>query len=1159
MRMRCLGAVAAATACLWLSCAAAAGTKLLRFPDVWHDRIVFSFAGDLWTVGTQGGTAVRLTANPGLELFAKFSPDGQRIAFTGQYGGDEQVYVMPAGGGVPRQLTFYPAAGPLADRWGYDNQVYGWTPDGAAVLFRSARDGYMLTDSRLYTVPQQGGAATALPMPVSGAGHFSPDGRRIVYSPLWRDFRSEKRYQGGWANDLYIFDLLHPALVQVTQDPHTDRDPMWIGDSVYFNSDRSGVFNLYRYDIAAGSTTQITHYTEWDVRWPSADADQIVYELDGELHLYDTRTATDRALAIDVPADTTASRAEPVNAADNIEGLAVSPGGERVAIVARGDVFSVPVEHGVTRNITHSSNAHDREAAWSADGRRLAYVSDRSGEEELYVQTQDGDSPAEPLTAGSQSRYSAPRWSADDRRIAVADQTGRLSVIEVAGKRRIVVAQDPWDLTLDYQWSPDGRYLAYSLNAANGFSSIYVWSTLDNKSRQVTPADFNAQSPAWSPDGKLLYFLSAREYQPLVSSSEFDFATDREIGIFAIALNRGVKNPYGIQNDEPGDADKADADGKGGPGTTGAGKGAHGTAAAKSGAGKGGHAGDAATGKGGHTGDAATGDGAHGTANHELPLVTVDFTDIMQRTIRVPLDADDLTDLHVTDENLLYQRNGPYYYGRDSSVKPTVMAYSIKDREANSVIEDVTSWSVTHDGKHVLAQLSSKKIKYVGVGKSDDGKSDDGKSDDGKSEDAKTVSLAGLATTRIPAEEWHEIFAEVWRRYRDYFYVSNMHGYDWVGLRNRYAPLVDAVRHRADLNYVIAEMISELVVQHAYIEGGDLGLPKRQAVALPGARLALDTASGRYRIAKIYAGQNEEEHYRSPLTEVGVDAHVGDYVLTINGRELKGGTDPYELLQAPANQPVEWRLSATADGKAARTIRYRPLASETALIYLEWATNNRNRVDALSHGRVGYLHLPDMGEAGLREFIKGWYPQVRKEALLVDERDNGGGNISEMLIARLSRTLHGLDFARNHAGPGTYPRVVQPGPKAALVNEDTCSDGDIFAYAFRDWKLGPLIGKRTWGGVVGITDHGPLLDGGTVYVPEFGTADADGRWIIEGHGVDPDITVDQDPIAVMHGHDPQLERGVEELLKLLPATPTTLPKRPPAPVKTVMAPISGVH
>jgi tricorn protease len=1072
----------------------AAATKLLRFPNVWHDRVVFSYAGDLWTVGTRGGTAVRLTASPGLELFGKFSPDGRFIAFTGQYGGDEQVYVIPSDGGAPKQLTFYPAAGPLADRWGYDNQVYGWTPDGTAILFRSARDGFMLTDSKLYTVPRSGGAATALPMPVSGAGDFSPDGKRIVYSPLWRDFRSEKRYQGGWANDLYIFDLAQPALLQVTDDPRTDRDPMWIGDAIYFNSDRTGVFNLFRYDIATRQIKQVTHYQDWDVRWPSADAEgQIVYESDGELHIYDTRDDRDRALSIVVPADATTTRPQPVNAADNIESLTLSPGGERVAIVARGDVFSVPVEHGVTRNLTQSSSAHDREAAWSTDGKRLAYVSDRSGEEEVYVQAQDGNAPAVQVTSGSGARYYAPRWSGDDKRIAVGDNTGRLYVIEAATKRRITLVKDPAELAQDYRWSPDGQYLSYSLNEPNGFSGIFIWSVADGKSRRITPQLFNAHSPAWAPNGELLYFLSEREYQPLLSTIEFDFATDRQTGIFAVSLRKDVRNPFGIRNDEPGDENDRDTD----------------------------------SGK--------------QKAKTKVPM-KIEFEGIEQRTIRVPLEADDLTHLEAGDEALLYQRSGPFYYGRDSSVKPSVMAYSIKDREAKPVVEDVTAWSATADGKHVLARLSSKEIKYFEV--------DTGSKN--QSEDAKTVSLAGLAATRIPDAEWREIFAEVWRRYRDYFYVENMHGYDWQKLREKYQPLLDFVGSRADLNYVIGEMIAELTVQHAYIEGGDLGLPKRPFVALPGARFELDAAAGRYRIAKIFAGQNEEERYRSPLTEVGVDVRVGDYLLAINGRELKAGTDPYELLQAAPNQPAEWRVSATADGKAARTIRYQPLGSENGLLYLAWVNENRARVERMSRGRVGYIHIPDMGEAGIREFIKWWYPQIRKEGLVVDVRDNGGGDISELLIERLARTLHGTNFARNHDAADTYPRVVQPGPKVALINEKTASDGDIFSNAFRQWKIGPLIGKRTWGGVVGIADHGPLLDGGTVFVPEFGSADENGRWIIEGHGVDPDIVVEQDPVEVLQGHDPQLERGVREIMKLLPAVPAGLPQRAAPPVKTGM-------
>jgi len=1087
--------------------AAGGGTRLLRFPDIWRDRLVFSYAGDLWTASTHGGTAARLTANPGLELMPKFSPDGRTIAFTAQYGGDEQVYVIPAAGGAPRQLTFYPANGPLVERWGYDNQVYGWTADGRAVLFRSMRDAYQLSDSRLYTVPIDGGAASALPMPVSGAGHFSPDGRRIVYSPLWRDFRSEKRYSGGWANDLFIFDLDRPSLVQVTSDPRTDRDPMWIGDAIYFNSDRTGVFNLYRYDIASRSVAALTHYTEWDVRWPSADADgQIVYELAGGLHILDTRSGDDRAVSIVVPADDTTRRPHAVNAADNIESITVSPGGERVLIAARGDIFTIPIEHGVTRNLTRSSNAHDREPAWSSDGRRIAYVSDRSGEEQVYIQAQDGHSPPDALTAGGQRRYYAPLWSPDDKRIAISDQTGRIEVIDIASRRRTTLATDPLEPLRDYQWSPDGRWLAYSLHDTNGYAGVHVWSSMDHASHRVTPELFNAQEPAWSPTGELLYFLSAREYAPLVSTMELEVASNRQTGIFAVTLRKDAANPFGVRNDDPGaPAAEAAPDQKSAPDRD-----------------------------------------ARGGGNRRKPAVRkpqtprrpqrVDFAGIVDRVIRVPVDPDNYSNLVATSDALLYQRNPAPYYGREPEGKPSVLAYSIEDRTAKTVTDDVLDWSATADGKHVLAELASKDLKYFDVS--------------GKSDDAKSVSLAGLATTCVPAEEWREIFAEVWRRYRDYFYVANMHGFDWLKIREQYAPLLDFLGDRADLNYVIGEMIAELTVQHAYIEGGDLGLPKRPYVGLPGARFALDAASGRYRITRIFAGQNEEELYRSPLTEVGVDVRVGDYLLAINGRELRAGTDPYELLETAANQPVEWRVAATPDGKAARTIRYQPLASERNLIYLDWVMANRERVQRLSQGRLAYVHLPDMEDAGLREFMKWWYPQLRKEGLIVDVRDNGGGNVSALLIERLARTLGGLDFARNYSVPLTYPGAVQPGPKVALINEDTASDGDIFAHAFRAQGLGPLIGKRTWGGAVGIVDRGPLLDGGTTYVPEFGSADSDGHWMIEGHGVDPDIVVEQDPILVMQGRDPQLERAILELMRRLPPTPAGLPPRPAPPIKT---------
>jgi tricorn protease len=1088
-------------ACSFAVQAADDSTRLLRFPDLHGDRVVFTYGGDLWTVSSAGGTATRLTSHPGLELFARFSPDGQWIAFTGQYDGDEQVYVMPAGGGVPRQLTFFPATGPLADRWGYDNLVYGWTPDGKSVLFRSKRDAFEQSDAHLYTVPVAGGLPVALPVPKGGGADFSPDGRQLAYSPLWRDFRTWKRYQGGWASDLYIVDLGTQALTRITDNPRTDRDPMWIGNAVWFASDRSGTLNLYRYDTASRATTQVTQSTTFDVRWPSADRDgHIVYELGGELHVYDTQAGSDRGLRVHVPTDGVATRPERLAVKDHLEQALPSPGLERVLAVAHGDVFTAPARDGVTRNLTKSSGAHDREAAWSPDGVSIAYVSDATGEEELYVRPADGSGAPRALTTGAKTRWYHPVWSPDSKRIALRDKNSRLIVVDVAGGKATPVADDPAEPPADYHFSPDSRYLAYTRTDDSQLLSVWVWSAADGQSRRVTPDYFQAFNPAWDPKGELLYFLSQREYQPQISNVEFEFAGNSNIGIFAVTLRRDVKSPYTARNDD----EKA-----------------------------------ASTGQ---KGDKAARNGKEDKAGKdtEEPAppkdLKIEFDGIVGRVVRVPVDGANYADLAVTGKHLLYRTTGPFYYGRDGVDKPQFVAYTIEDREAKVLGEGVEGFELSADGRKVLLLGEGGKLSIAEAG--------------AEIKDAKPVSLDGLAVDRVPAEEFAQIFGEVWRRFRDHFYAANMHGYDWAALRDRYAPLVRHAAHRSDLNYIIGEMIAELSASHAYIQGGDFRLPRRLPVALPGARFELDAAAGRYRISKIFAGQNEEQRYRSPLTEVGVDVKVGDYVLAINGRELTAADNPWALLKAEKGKPVEWRVASRPDGKDARTITYEPIASEDSLLYLEWVRGNMERVTKASGGRLGYIHIPDMGDDGIREFIKWWLPQVRKEGLVVDVRGNGGGNVSQMLIERLSRKVTGLDYARNAEAIGTYPYAVQVGPMAALISETSASDGDIFPYMFREAGLGPLIGKRTWGGVVGITDRGPLLDGGLVFVPEFATASADGRYVIEGEGVSPDIVVENEPAAVMRGEDAQLDRAVAELLQKLPPTPRGLPPRPADPVKT---------
>lgn len=1104
----------AALLALAVTVPALAQTKLLRFPDVHGDRVVFTYAGDLWTASATGGTAARLTAHPGLEIFAKYSPDGRWIAFTGQYDGDEQVYVIPAAGGVPRQLTYYPARGPLPPRWGYDNQVYGWTPDGSAVLFRSLQDSWELGETHLYTVPVEGGLPTRLAMPQSGAGTFSPDGRQMLYSPLFRDFRAWKRYQGGWAQELWTFDLATHDAHNVTNNPFADRDPMWIGDRIYFTSDRTGTNNLYSTRPDGSDLVQLTRSTIWDVRWPSADAvGQIVYELDGELHAFDTRGGADRKLDILVPGDGLAARPHRQSVARFVEDFSLSPNGTRALFTARGDVFTAPAENGPTRNLTHSSTAHDKAARWSPDGRKIAFISDRSGEEELYLVDQDGSGTPDRLTTdGAMMRY-APVWSPDGRYLAFSDKSGRLWALEVASRRLTQVASDSSGNLNDPSWAPDSRWLAFSLSHANGMRTVTIWGVADRVLHQVTSPMSDSYEPVFDRDGKYLFFLSDRQYAPLISSLEWDFAGDRTTGIFALALRRDVPPPFPPQSDEV----RVDTSAAAAPATPTA------TPAA-------------APAARGAPARSAAADTTRTAAHRPVAPVNIDFDGIAGRIAPVPVPADNYGSLEAVKGNLLYVRRPAGYYGREAATQAALMVFNFEERKATALAEDVRGFALSPDGAKVLVRQGNAYNLYDANPKG--------------AASRKTVSTAGLVADIVPQQEWTQIFDEVWRRFRDFFYVANMNGYDWTALRDRYRPLLQYVGHRSDLDYVLQEMVAELSNSHTYISGGDYDIPERPDVALPGARFELDRASGRYRIASIFQGDNAEDGYRAPLTAIGVDARVGDYVMAIDGEELRAPENPYRLLRYKSNRPVTLTLNARPVTDGARQVAYSPVTSESPLLYLGWVTRNWHTVDSLTHGRVGYLHLPDMGAPGIAEFIKWYYPQIRKEGLIIDVRGNGGGNVSSMLIERLSRQLLATGFSRNSEYPSTYPGAATfYGSLVSLLNETSASDGDIFPAMFKQAGLGPLIGKRSWGGVVGITSHGPLIDGGQVNVPEFGFASVDGQWIIEGHGVDPDIVVENDPQSLIAGRDPQLERGVTEVLRLIQEHPRRLPARPAPPVK----------
>ena len=1013
---------------------------------------------------------------------------------------------IPAEGGQPSQLTYYPARGPFAPRHGYDNQVMGWTPDGAAILFRSQRDADgVRSEGRLYTVPRRAGSRRPCPCRPRARATFSPDGKRIAYSPLFRDFRTWKRYEGGWAQDLYVYDLATNDAKPFATSVRTERDPMWIGDAIYFASDRDGTLNLYSYDLATEAVTKLTSSTTWDVRWPSSDdVSRIVYELDGELHVFDVRTKADQALSIFVPNDGVAKRPSRRSAEKNVEDFDLSPKGERALVVARGDVFTVPIEKGPTRNLTDTSNAHDKWARWSPDGKRIAFLSDRSGEDEVWLVDQAGGKP-EQVTSGGQAMRYAPEWSAEGTHLAFSDKDGRLYVVTLADRKIVQVADDPRGMIRDYTWSPKGAYLAFSMNDASGTRSLHVWSAADAQVHRVTDDVFNEYAPSWDPEGEYLYYQSERQFAPQISQVEWNFAGARMTGLFALTLKKDGKSPFPPPSDEVTFGEKKDE--------------------AKPEADKPAKKDDEA---------AEAKDKAKAEPEKKETPFRIDFDGLASRVTPVPVEADNYQGVVAVKGHLLYVKADAPFYGRDPRAKATLVIYSIKDRKESTLAEGVDAWAVSRDGSKVLVRVDDA-LQLL-----------DAKPD---AKEKKTVSTKGLMVDRVPAQEWAEIFDEVWRRYRDFFYVPNMHGYDWKAIGERYRALLPYVAHRSDLNYVLGEMVAELNVGHAYIEGGDYEIPARPKVALPGARFELDEKAGRYRIARIFPGQNEEEPYRSPLTEVGVDAKVGDYVLEIDGVELRADDDPYRLLRHKTD-PVTLTLGARPVLEGSRKTTYRPIASEENLLYLDFVTAARAKVGALTNGRAGYIHIPDMGVAGSYEFLKWFYPEAVKEGLVVDVRSNGGGNISQWVIEHLSRKLLGTRFGRIDSLPSTYPDVLVRGAKVCILNETSASDGDIFPYMFRQAGLGPLVGKRSWGGVVGISGRGPLIDGGRVFVPEDGTNDEAGRWVIEGHGVDPDIVVENDPKSVIAGRDPQLERAVTELVKLMDAKPVPLPKRPADPVKT---------
>lgn len=1060
-------------------------TRLLRFPAIHGDRVVFTYAGDLYTVPASGGTARRLTSDIGYEMFARFSPDGKSIAFTGQYDGNTEVYLMPAEGGVPQRLTITATLGrdDVSDRMGPNNIVMGWR-DNNTIVYRSRAIEPNDFIGQLFTVDRKGGPSVQLPLPRGGFCSFSPDGKSLAYNRVFREFRTWKRYRGGQADEVWIHNFETKTTTNITANPAQDIIPMWSGTKIYFASDRDERkrMNLYVYDTVTRQTRQLTQFTEFDVKFPSIGTTALVFENGGALYTMDLATEQVRRIPVVIREDFDSGRGGLRDVSKEVTNFEIAPDGNRALFGARGDVFTVPVKNGVTRNITATPGVHERNSKWSPDGRWIAYISDATGEDEIYIAPQDGSTPAVQLTKNGDTYKYQILWSPDSKKILWADKKLRLQVVDVTTRTVTTVAQaTAWEIT-DYAWSPDSRWIAFARPEEKRMTTIQLYGLEKGTTHEVTDGWFSSGEPAFSADGKYLFFVSARTFNPTYGQTEWNHIYTDMSSIYLVTLAADTPSPFAPKSDEVKikEEKKEEEAGK-------------------------------------------------KTKKEAGVTVKVDPAGIAHRIAVLPIQAANYRNIQSAGDKLYYIRAGR----RDE--RPKLLMYNF-EKEKETELGDINGYEISADGKKMIVGTGgSYAIIDLPTAKVDV---------------KERLDLSGMKVRLDRRAEWNQIFTESWRQMRDFMYAPNLHGVDWAGIRKTYEQLLPHVNHRTDLTYIIGEMIGELNVGHAYVGGGDFPKPERIQTGLLGAQLERDPASGTTRIARILKGQNWDKALRSPLTEIGVRAHEGDHILAVNGKPVREMADIHEALINTAGEQVTLTLNTKPSMEGSWTTVVVPTGSEQQLYYFNWVQKNIDRVTAATDGKVGYVHIPDMGVPGLNEFAKYFYPQFAKEALIVDARGNGGGNVSPQIIERLRREIAMIDIARN-AARGVDPGGMVPGPKVLLLNEFSASDGDIVAYRFKTHKLGPVIGKRSWGGVVGIRGSLPLLDGGSLNKPEFSRYDLAGReWIMEGYGVDPDIVVDNDPAKEFAGLDEQLEKAIEVIREEMKKHPVVLPPPPPYPDKS---------
>lgn len=1069
---------------LWLtshSVMATEDARMLRYPDINGKQIVFVFAGDIWTVDAQGGDAHRLTSHKGLELFPKISPDGKWIAFSAEYSGNRQVYVMPSQGGTPRQLTYYNDAGAMPPRGGFDNVVLGWTPNSEKVLYRGNRTPYGERMGKYFTVSILGGMEEALPIPYGGFGVLSPDGKKLVFAYIDREFRTWKRYKGGRASDLWIYDLEKNTSEQITDFKGTDHIPTWYKDKVFFASDRDLWLNIYSYDVNSKQVSQITKHTKYDVMWPSGSNGQLAYENGGYLFKLNLETGKSDRVIVNINYDYAGTLPYLKNVKDFIHSTAISPSGNRVLIDARGDIFSVPAGEGTTRNLTHTQGVRAVYPSWSPDGKMISWMDDRTGEYEVYVMENKEGAEARQLTSNSKGWKYQGNWSPDSRYILFFDRSLKLQIIDVvSGKLSIVDSAESDELT-DFNFSPDSKWIAYSKQNASGQSSIWVYEIATAKKNQVTDDTFNDGNPVFSKDGQYLFFISNRDFNLEFSSFEFNYLYNNAARIYALPLTTTAPKLFAPKETEETVAEAPKAE------------------------------------------DNKSKDKAKGEAAKPAPSgvqVSIDFNRTNERIVAFPLPSGNYWGLQATKDGLVYLSEGG------------LNLFNLKENKSDLIMAGIFNAQLCADGSKFLYQQGQN----YGVASLSPGQ----KAGDG------LLKLDDLTMTIEPLKEWQQIFRDGWRIYRDFYYVSNMHNVDYQGLYEKYAEMIPYMNHRFDLDYIIGEFLGETNTGHAYHDYGDFERVERIETGLLGADLATDANAGRYKISKIYQGENWNPERRSPLTEQGIDIKEGEYLISIDGFDVTTKDNPYKYLVNKVDKATVITVNSQPSKQGARSYTIRPIKSELELFSLDWVNSRRALVDKLSGGKIGYIYVPNTAIEGNRELHRGMYAYHDKEALIIDDRFNGGGFIPDRMIEILSRQTHAYWNIRGMA-PMRTPGIAHDGPKAMLINQYSSSGGDAFPYFFRQKNLGTIIGTRTWGGLVGMSGNARLMDGGYVGAPRFGIYNQEGEWIIEGEGVYPDIEVIDAPHLIALGQDPCIEKAVEVLLKQLeqnPPKPWKVPAEP---------------